>query len=73
MKRLNCSWKSTSDIDLAVFQLPEFQDKGHFYAEIDDIDSLLKIDIVFVNEHTEKTLIENIRKEGLILYEQNEK
>lgn len=65
--------KSTSDIDLAVFPLPEFKGKGRFCAEIDDLKSLLKIDIVFVNENTDKTLLNSIRKEGVIIYEQTEK
>lgn len=63
--------KSTSDIDLAVFPLPEFEGKGRFCAEIDDLRSLLKIDIVFVNETTEKTFLESIKKEGVIIYEQS--
>lgn len=65
--------KYTSDIDLAIYPLPEFQGKGRFYAEIDDLNSLLKIDIVFVNENTEQPLMENIRKDGVILYERHEK
>lgn len=64
--------KSNSDIDLAVYVLPEFKGKGRFCAEIDDLNTLLKIDIVFINNNIERSLIENIRKDGVILYERHE-
>ena len=64
--------KSISDIDLAVFPLPEFEGKGRFCAEIDDLNSLLKVDVVFVNVDTEQTLIDNIRKDGVVLYERHQ-
>ena len=64
--------KPTSDIDLAVFPLPEFKNKGSFSSDIDDMETLLKIDLVFVNEHTDPTLLDNVKKEGVILYERPE-
>ncbi|WP_367142727.1 nucleotidyltransferase domain-containing protein [Desulfosporosinus sp.] len=41
--------KPTSDIDLAVF-LSESNCKGHLISEFDDLNTLLKIDTIFVNE-----------------------
>lgn len=61
--------KPTSDIDLAIFTLPEFKNKGRFTSEIDDLDTLLKIDIVFINKNTEPKLLKNIKKEGVTIYE----
>ena len=61
--------KSTSDIDLAVYPLADFVNKGHFFSEIDDIATLLKIDLVFINDHTDTNLIENIKREGVVIYE----
>ena len=61
--------KRTSDIDLAVFLLPEFNSKGHVSSDIEDLNTLLKIDTVFINEHIDPKLLENIEKEGISLYE----
>jgi hypothetical protein len=33
------------------------------------LETLLKIDVVFVDENTDKNLILNIEKEGVIIYE----
>ncbi|MHB8170097.1 MAG: nucleotidyltransferase domain-containing protein [Thermincolia bacterium] len=63
--------KPTSDIDLAVYPLPQFSNKGYFTSDIDDLDTLLKIDIVFITSDTDLELIENIEKEGVILYERS--
>jgi predicted nucleotidyltransferase len=61
--------KLTSDIDLAVYPLPEFMSKGYFSSEIDDLTTLFKIDVVFINDHTDMKLLENIKKEGVVIYE----
>lgn len=61
--------REKSDIDIAVFprEYP-FKQEAAFWIEIEDIDTLLKFDIVVVNEDTEKELIENIEVDGVILY-----
>lgn len=61
----------TSDIDLAVYPLPGFKSRGHFFSEIDDIETLLKIDLVFINEYTDSKLLDLIEKEGVIIYERS--
>lgn len=61
--------KSTSDIDLAVYPLPEFKSKGYFSSEIDDLATLFKIDVIFIDNHTDIKLLENIKKEGVVIYE----
>ena len=58
-----------SDIDLAIYTLPEFSNKGHFACDIEDLDTLLKIDTVYINKDTDKKLIRNIQNEGVVLYE----
>jgi predicted nucleotidyltransferase len=60
--------KATSDIDLAVF-LSEFNSRGRIMSDLDDLNTLLKIDIVFINEHIDPKLLGNIRREGEVLYE----
>lgn len=61
--------KSTSDIDLAVYPAAGFTSKGYFSSEIDDLETLLKVDVVFVDYHTDTNLLENIKKEGVVIYE----
>ena len=61
--------KPASDIDLAVFPLPEFKSRGHVTSDFEDLNTLLKIDTVFVTENIDPKLMENIGKEGLLLYE----
>lgn len=54
---------------MAVYCDENFQDEGKMYFELDDMDTLLKLDIVFVNGNTDKKLIENIEKDGVVIYE----
>lgn len=58
-----------SDVDLAVFPLTEFANRGRLASDFDDLETLLKIDIVFVDAQIDTKLMENIRKEGVLLYE----
>lgn len=59
----------TSDIDIAVYNFPLFNNRGKFVSEIEDLDTLLKIDIIFFDEISNKKLISNIKEEGVIIYE----
>ena len=61
--------RNNSDIDLAVYALPEFHNEGRITSDIDDIDTLLKFDIVFINSNTDKRLVDNINREGVVIYE----
>ncbi|WFA08546.1 nucleotidyltransferase domain-containing protein [Tissierella sp. Yu-01] len=61
--------KSNSDVDLAIFTLPGFAHKGFLTSDIDELNTLLKIDIVFINKDTDIKLLKNIEKEGVLLYE----
>ncbi|MGI1660180.1 MAG: nucleotidyltransferase domain-containing protein [Desulfitobacterium sp.] len=61
--------KPTSDVDLAVFPMPEFDKRGSLASELDDLNTLLKIDILFPDETLDLCLLENIKREGVTLYE----
>lgn len=61
--------RAVSDIDLAIFPLPEFSLRGHIASDIDDLQTLFKIDIVFIDEGVDPILLKNIEREGVILYE----
>ena len=63
--------KLASDVDLAVFPAPEFNSRGYFGSEMDDLETLLKIDLVYIDGSTELELLERINKEGVILYERS--
>ena len=58
-----------SDIDIAIYTFPEFKNKGHFASDIEDLETLLKIDTVFISKDTDEKLIKNIQKEGVVIYE----
>lgn len=61
--------KKNSDIDLAVYCDDNFEDEGEMYFELEDMDTLLKLDIVFIHNNTDKKLIENIERDGVVIYE----
>ena len=61
--------RPASDIDLAIFIMPEFNSRGRMISDFDDLNTLLKIDIVFINEQIDPKLLENIEREGVFLYE----
>lgn len=68
--RARGDYKSVSDIDLAVYTGENFAYRGSFMSAIDDIETLLKIDVVFIDTYTDAHLLENINKEGVVVYEQ---
>ncbi|WP_018214444.1 nucleotidyltransferase family protein [Desulfitobacterium hafniense] len=61
--------KRVSDIDLVIFPLPEFDKRGGLLSEFDDLRTLLKLDILFHDKSMDSRLLENIKKEGVTLYE----
>ena len=57
-----------SDYDIAVFADMDCSDECKFKDDIDDIDTLYKIDIVFIKErHIGTEIYENIMKDGVII------
>lgn len=61
-----------SDIDLAIYGMNE-SNRSELWSEIDDLPTLLKFDLVYVSNDTDKELIKNIEKDGVLLYEQSSK
>jgi len=61
---------SVSDYDIAIIaeSLSSF-DKASFYADVEEIETLKKIDIVFINNSTNDELMKNIMKDGVVIYE----
>ncbi len=61
-----------SDIDLAVYPDSKswsLRELAHFSNEIDELETLLKIDLVIVNERLDPELLEAINNEGVLIYE----
>ncbi|MCI8617899.1 MAG: nucleotidyltransferase domain-containing protein [Clostridia bacterium] len=63
--RAKGTYKNTSDIDLAIFEDVNKNDEFKIRNEIDMLDIVYKIDLVFVNKDTKKELLESIKMEGV--------
>lgn len=59
-----------SDIDISIYTLPNFTNKGGLARDIDDLDTLLKIDTLFIesDKKLDEKLIKNIQSEGVLIY-----
>ena len=62
--------KERSDIDLAIYGISE-KDQSSFWSDIDDLPTLLEFDLVHITPDTSPELIQNIEKDGVILYEKS--
>lgn len=62
--RARGDYKKTSDIDLAVLSKVTNEEKYELMNEIDLLDIIYKIDLVFVDESTKKELVESIKRDG---------
>ena len=62
--RARGDYKETSDIDIAVFKNVNRKDKFKIMNEIDLIDTIYKIDLVFVDKNINKDFLNEIQKEG---------
>ena len=58
------NYKTNSDIDIAVFENVSQKDEFKIRNELDKLDIIYKIDLVFVNNKTKKELLESITNEG---------
>lgn len=65
--RARGDFQPRSDIDLAVYGMPETQ-RGGFAMEAEELPMLLKLDIVHISSNMEPAFLENIEKDGVVLY-----
>lgn len=65
--RARGDFHARSDVDLAVYDMPEKQ-RGSFSVEAEDLPTLLKLDIVHISENMEPAFLQNIEKDGVTLY-----
>ncbi len=58
--------REKSDVDIAVFKMPG-NNHVTFAQAVENLPTLLRFDIVFVSENTDALLLENIKKDGVII------
>lgn len=63
--RARGDYKNTSDIDLAIFENLPKEQQYKIRNEIDLLEIIYKIDLVFIDKTTKKELIESIKKDGV--------
>ena len=63
--------RERSDIDLAVYGMPE-ANRASFWLDAEDLPTLLKFDIVHIAPGMNETFLQNIEKDGITLYERDE-
>ena len=63
--RARGDYKETSDIDLAVLSEISRDEQYKIMNEIDLLDIIYKIDIVFVDSNTKEELVKSIKRDGV--------
>lgn len=58
--------RENSDIDIAIYGMPK-ENQGQFWFEADEIETLLKLDIVHITDYMDILFIKNIERDGVIL------
>lgn len=62
---------SVSDYDIAVFHNDwTAAEKAYFCVEMEEIPTLKKIDVAFVEDSSTDELMKNIKRDGVVIYEQ---
>ena len=65
--RARGDYRARSDYDFAVWGCTAQQRTQFSDAVENDLDSLYSVDLVFVSEHTDAALLQNIEKDGICL------
>lgn len=65
--RARGDYRDNSDIDIAVFENIDKKDEYKIKNEIDLLDIIYKIDLVFVDDNTKQELLKEIKKDGVDL------
>lgn len=63
--RARGDYKETSDIDLAIKEKVTRDDQYKIMNEIDLLNIIYKVDLVFIDENTKKELLESINRDGV--------
>ena len=65
--RARGDYRENSDIDIAIFENLNKEDEYKIRNEVDLLDIIYKIDLVFIDKKTKSELVKEIRKEGVDL------
>lgn len=65
--RARGDYRENSDIDIAVFENVNKEDEYKIRNEIDLLDIIYKIDVIFIDKKTKVELVNEIKKEGVDL------
>lgn len=65
--RARGNYKTTSDIDIAIFEKVPKEDEYKIRNEFDELDIIYKIDLVFIDEKIKKELLNSILRDGVDL------
>lgn len=60
-----------SDIDLAIYGMPQ-ENQALFWSDVDDLPTLLKFDLVHIVPYLDEAFLQNIEKDGVLLYAKNQ-
>lgn len=63
--RARGNYRDNSDIDIAIFGNVSNEDEDKIKNDIDSLDIVYTIDLVFINNITKKDLLDSILKEGV--------
>ena len=68
--RARGDYNAVSDIDLAVYGMPE-ENRARFWWEAEELPTLLKLDIVHITDGLDPAFVRAIQREGVTLYEKS--
>lgn len=63
--RARGDYKDTSDVDLAIKENVSREDQYKIMNEMDILDIIYKIDLVFIDNNTKAELLESISRDGV--------
>lgn len=63
--RARGDYKDTSDIDIAIKENVSREDQYKIMNEMDILDIIYKIDLVFIDNNTKAELLESINRDGV--------
>ena len=63
--RARGDYKNTSDIDIAIEKDVSMEEQYKIMNEIDLLDIIYKIDLVFIDDKTKPELLESIKRDGV--------
>ena len=64
--RARGDFRPQSDVDLAIWGMPQ-ERRAPFWSAVEELDTLLRFDLVHIDPETSPALLQNIEKDGVVL------